>query len=148
MVYNNIEKFYSKQRHEKQRKLYLIQDQVVKCFFDAHPPSEIKAKIKEAIDTNKKYLPTFSLRYELRRDEKELDETRYVELVSDLDGPYMLVDFDFHNINRDMLESTYHMHYKKQLKSDFTFKIEGRIEDGSINLEFMKIYRPFLFNLF
>jgi hypothetical protein len=148
MVFSDIEKFHSKKRYERERKLSLIQDQVVKCFFTAHPPSEIKAKIKEAVDSNRSYLPTFSLRYKLRSDRDGIDETNYIELSSDEEGSYMLVDFDFHNINREMLESTYHKQYKKLLKSDFGFKFDGRTEDGHITIEFMKIYRPFLSNLF
>jgi hypothetical protein len=148
MVFNDIEKFHSRKRHERERKINLIQDQVVKCFFTAYPPIEIKAKIKEAVEANKSFLPTFSLRYRLRSSLKDVDETRYIELLSDEEGPYMLVDFDFHNINREMLESTYHRQYKKQLKSDFDFIIDGRTEDGSITIEFCKIYKPFLSNLF
>jgi hypothetical protein len=148
MVFNDIEKFHSRKRHDRQRKLNLIQDQVIKCFFTAHPTNEIKAKIKEAIEANKNYLPTFSLRYKLRSSLEESNETNYIELLSDEYGTYMLVDFDFHNMDREMLESTYHKQYKKQLKSDFDFNIDGRTEDGSLTIRFCKIYKPFLSDLF
>ncbi|MFP5111592.1 hypothetical protein ACSU64_04310 [Bacillaceae bacterium C204] len=146
MVYKNIEKFYLRKENERNRKRSLIRDQVIKSFFTVYLPQDIKTTIKASV--KKDYLPTFSLRYKLRSSLEKVDETKYIELMNDEEGPYILVDFDFHNVKDDILNSSYYKQYKKQLRSDFIFKIDGRTEDGDITIDFYMSYGPFLSNFF
>lgn len=151
MVFKDIERFYEQKEKEKKIKRAHIKDQVIECFFKIHSPDEIKRKIKASL--NESYLPSFQCSYKLRSSLEEVDPQKYIQIFKHKESNFLLVDFDFINMkhdldNTDFLEtSQVYKKFKKELGSDFYFEIEGRTEDGTINIQFCKVYKP-LFSRF
>ncbi|TXL64063.1 hypothetical protein FHP05_10270 [Cerasibacillus terrae] len=151
MVFNDIQKFHDKKQREEVKKKTIIRDQVIEKFFSIHTPNDIRNKIKEAI--NKERLPSFSCDYLLRSSLEEGTNQNYIEVKKQDEGnSYLLVDLDFHNIKLDDYDylslSPVYKKFKKELKSDFYFKINGRTEDGNIRIEFTKVDKPLLSRFF
>ncbi|WP_193064591.1 hypothetical protein [Oceanobacillus oncorhynchi] len=152
MVFKDIERFHHNKRKEEEIKREYLKSQFIECFFKINPPETIKKKVKASL--NKRYLPSFTCNYTLRSSLEEVDHDKYIEVINNKEDSYLLVDFDFHNIKRqlndtDFLEtSCLYKKYKKELGSDFLFEVEGRTEDGTISIQFCNVYKPLLSRFF
>ncbi|WHZ60086.1 hypothetical protein [Metabacillus hrfriensis] len=152
MVYKDIERFHAEKRRKKEVKMEHLRNQLIECFFNIYPPDSIKSKIKASL--NESSLPTFICNYKLSSSSDNLAPEEYIKVVTDNEGVYLSVDFDFHNIKRELSSSdlvenfTQYKKIRKRLGSDFQFNVEGRTEEGTIEIVFCKNYKPFISRFF
>ncbi|QFT90836.1 hypothetical protein FIU87_19500 [Bacillus sp. THAF10] len=152
MVFKDIEKFNKNKKRKEEVKREHLKNQFIECFFKVNPPETIKRKVKASL--NESYLPSFRCNYKLRSSLEEVDHEKYIEVINDKEENYLLVDFDFHNIKRELNDTSFletsrlYKKFKKELGSDFQFEVEGRTEDGTISIQFCKVYKPLLSRFF